>query len=91
MTLRTRLLLGYALLVLLLVATGAAGSYEFHEISTEADVDRLVDALGDLGGPVTADAPATRSPIGLLLLIALALLVTDSVLDSGRLRRRREA
>ena len=33
MTLRTRLLLGYAVLVLLLVATGVAGSYEFREIS----------------------------------------------------------
>lgn len=40
MTLRTRLLLGYALLVLLLVATGVAGSYGFREISTLVN-DRL--------------------------------------------------
>ena len=75
----------------LLRSMAQAGGGEFHEISTDGDVGRLVDALGDLGGPVTADAPATRSPVGLLLLIALALLVTDSVLDSGRLRRRRAA
>jgi len=75
----------------LLRSMAQTGGGEFHEISTAGDVDRLVDALGDLGGPVTADAPATRSPVGLLLLIALALLVTDSVLDSGRLRRRRRA
>ena len=40
MTLRTRLLLGYALLVLLLLVTGAAGTYEFREISMLVN-DRL--------------------------------------------------
>lgn len=68
-----------------------AGGGAFHDLSSPADARRLVDDLRDLGGPVAPEGPPTRSPVTLLLLVAFALLVTDALLDAGRLRRRRTA
>lgn len=66
------------------------GGGGFHELTTASDIDALVDEIRRLGGTVEVDAEAPFDPTMLLLVIALALLATDALLDSGVLVRRRD-
>ncbi|NNL31268.1 MAG: VWA domain-containing protein [Gemmatimonadetes bacterium] len=59
------------------------GGGAFHALSAPEDVDGLVAELRRLGGEVASTEEAPFDPTMLLLIIALALLATDAILDSG--------
>lgn len=65
------------------------GGGAFHSLSAPGDVDALVDELRRLGGASESTSDDPFDPTMLLLLIALALLATDAILDSGVLVRSR--
>lgn len=65
------------------------GGGAFHALSSPDDVDELIAELRRLGGEVQASDETSFDPTKLLLLIALTLLVTDAMLDSGLLVRHR--
>lgn len=64
------------------------GGGAFHDISTEGGIRALVSDLRDLDGDTGAETAAPFDPTALLLLIALALLAMDAILDSGAHSRR---
>lgn len=66
------------------------GGGVFHDIGDEGGERALLDDLRDLGGDQDeGENPAPFDPTALLLLIGLALLGTDAILDSGVGSRRR--
>lgn len=66
------------------------GGGGFHELTEASDIDALVDEIQRLGGTVEASPEAPFDPTMLLLLVALTLLATDALLDSGAFLRRRD-
>lgn len=74
----------------LLTDMARIGGGAFHSLSSPEDIDRLVAELRRLGGDVETAEEAPFDPTLLLLLVALALLATDAVLDTGVLLRRRD-
>ena len=66
------------------------GGGAFHALSSPEDIDGLVAEIRRLGGEVETAEETPFDPTMLLLLIALTLLVTDAVLDTGALLRRRD-
>lgn len=66
------------------------GGGAFHDVAGESGVRDLLADLRDLGGgPEETEEGAPFDPTALLLLIGLALLGTDAILDSGAVARTR--
>jgi len=74
----------------LLREVARAGGGRFHELTSESDADELIAELRALRGGADSADEAPFDPTVLLLGVALALLATDAILDSGALSRRRE-
>ncbi|MDH3271007.1 MAG: VWA domain-containing protein [Gemmatimonadota bacterium] len=73
----------------LLREIAGAGGGAFHHIDDEAAVGALLNELRELGGDVATTDPAPADPTMWLLLVALALLITDAILDTGIMTRGR--